>query len=228
MNIHIYHHRTIVSKALSHLLQNEGYEVFLDHKNGLLQTKPLLNGKSLLIVDIDSLPHMEPYQEASLRNSECNIALMGSLQQLNWLFKFSSNSIGFICKTDKSDHLYRCIEELENEKTFLSDKIIDFISKENLEQQKMLFEKNLVQPLTKTELKVMLEIGRGKTTKQIAEDWHRSHHTVNNHRKSVKKKFNSKDSFRLSLFCFKKLNAIETLVILTKNKKCVELLAKND
>lgn len=222
MYICIYHHRKIIARALSQLLESEGYQVFYKQEYGLLQSHIPYKDNALLLIYLDSLPYLEPLQVSILCNIKQNILLVGNLSQFNWYFKISSKIKGFICKTDKDQLLNACIKKMQNEGSFLCSKTANFLKQEKLKQQKILLGDSLDQPLTKTELKVMLEIGNGKTSKEIAEDWSRSPYTISNHRKNAKEKLKRCDSFRLPKFCFKKINAIETLIALAQNKKDFE------
>jgi DNA-binding NarL/FixJ family response regulator len=226
MNIHLYHHRKIVAKALSQLLKSEGYQVFYNQEYEVLQSHIPFKGNTLLLMDLDSLSYLDPIQVLILCNIRQNAVLLGSLSQLNWYFKLSSKFKGFICKTEQTQLLNACIKKLQNQGSFLCGKTAKFLKQEKLMQQKTLFGASLNQSLTKTELKVILEIGNGKTSKQIARDWNRSHHTISNHRKNIKEKLNGHDSFQLSKFCFSRIDAIETLISLEKHKKSLEPFMK--
>jgi DNA-binding CsgD family transcriptional regulator len=73
----------------------------------------------------------------------------------------------------------------------------------------------------------MFEISKGKTTQQIAEQWHRSNHTISNHRKNIIKKLGLKGTFRLTKFCYKKRSSIQTLLTLNKNQELIKAIIKN-
>lgn len=73
------------------------------------------------------------------------------------------------------------IDHLAQGKSFLSTKIECFLRSPRKRQHNILLKQNLSTHLTTTELKTMCRISLGSTTQEIAEEWNRSHHTINNH-----------------------------------------------
>jgi DNA-binding NarL/FixJ family response regulator len=67
------------------------------------------------------------------------------------------------------------------------------------------------------------EIGKGKTSDQIAGKYFNSKHTINNHRKNIIKKLDFDENLGLIKFSIKNMSAIQTLISLEQHK---EQLAK--
>lgn len=60
---------------------------------------------------------------------------------------------------------------------------------------------NIKQSLTKREIDIVLRIGNGQNTNQIAKSLNLSKLTVESHRKNIRKKFKHITNFDLSTFC---------------------------
>ena len=145
------------------------------------------------------------------------------LQHFHWFFEFSDNPKGFVCRKEKVENLYQSIQALRNDEVYLSPKVLKLLNQNKLEQQEVLLNEQLPKALTKTELILLREIGKGKTTNQIAEKYFNSKHTINNHRKNIIRKLKLEANLGLIKFSVKNAEAVKTLISLEKHQ---ELLPK--
>lgn len=217
MDIHLFHHSKIEGEAIRLLLSNNGHRVIYnpDDNSFSLNTGSYYK-ESILLLDTNCLSENKVEQLHAL---EYPIILIGHLKNIYWFFKTCEASRGFICKKEKLEELFACIEKLRVKEIFVSPKTSDFLNKPRLEQQRILFKRPLDEYITYTELRIMREIAQGKTAKMIAGEWHRSIHTVYNHRKNIMKKLNLNGEVRLNKFCYQKDKSILSLISLNKNQK---------
>jgi DNA-binding CsgD family transcriptional regulator len=225
MKINLFYSNRIEGKGISKLLKNKGYQVNL----GELNHKDSYNFKKekLFMIDIGLLGQISKNQKKWLCESPYHVILLGDLYHFFCFFQFNCKPKGFICKQEDINPLYTSIKKLNNNKSYLSKRTKSFLKKNSFIKQRSLFGHNLNHYLTTTELKTMHEISIGKTTQQIAKEWNRSHHTINNHRKNIMEKLNLYGTFRLNKFCFLKKSSIKTLIAIRNNQDVLCQLIKN-
>src|SRR5699024_6804848 len=175
MDLTLLYANKLEGEALSYAIQNKGYHIKLKHMDFRAQPPVSLHKSLFLIIDTNLLFQMNRSKIDRLFNFPDCILLLGRLSHLFWFFKFNYKSSGFISKKEEVHHFYTGLNELQRKKIFLSKKVISFIKKDNYSKQKVMFNHDLIQHLTKTELEIMSEITNRKTTQQIADNWHRSH-----------------------------------------------------
>lgn len=211
-HIHLLQKPTIEGKALALLLEANGYQVQFTPSPP--ESRPEKEEPVLLLANLEFLP---VEYEAELKALDyitdyIGIILLGKLHHLYWFKSFQAPVKGFVSLESDPVTLLKVLNKIGEEKVIcFGDDIQNFIQKTKLKQQNQLFEKKLRKPLTNTELKIMREITIEKPTKQIAKEQYRSIHTINNHRKNIKKKFKIERPFDLSIFCTRHIDAIHTL-----------------
>lgn len=220
MFITLLHSREMEGEALSSLLKQQGYNV----KRLWLNNIKVIDEKTIYIVDTEILSQLQQKNLDKLCTSNNHTILVGKFNHLYWLFQFSCNHISFISNREKIDTLNVSINYLMNGKSFLSTGAKLFLKKPRLKQHNILLKQNLSTYLTTTELKTMCQISLGKTTPEIAEEWCRSHHTINNHRKNIIKKLSLSDSKTLGNFCIQKKHALKTLLSIDRNESFIHKL----
>ncbi|MCW9708616.1 response regulator transcription factor [Aliifodinibius sp. 1BSP15-2V2] len=213
MHINLLNHNNIEGKGLSVLLGNEGHNV-----NLIPQQKKRMDGlssqktPSIFLINVDFLLETKSNEIFTKLDSQSTVLLFGNLCQLYWLKKFSNSAKGFICKKSTFNDLLDILHDIKPRSVVLDRHSQHFLSQSDIQRQKMLLKKNLAKSLSNAELSVMQEISEGKPTKQIAKEQYLSVHTIYNHRKNIKKKFNPTDTLKLSKFCMLNKEAIKTLV----------------
>ncbi|WP_171032924.1 helix-turn-helix transcriptional regulator [Fodinibius saliphilus] len=230
MTIHLLHPSNIEAKALSKLLTEKNYTV-IHHSRESIKTvispsPPYV--KQRLLIDTRCLFFLKTKHVEKLCKSNHSITLLGRLNHLFWFFQFGCTHINFVHPQDQVEYLLGAIQEIGKEQSLVSDRIMTFLNQEQKTQQTNILENDLEAHLTKTELQTMLEISKGKKTKQIAKSWSRSHHTVNNHRKNILKKIRSTGTFTLNKFCIEQRKEIQTLLAINENSNLINSIRKND
>lgn len=106
-------------------------------------------------------------------------------------------------KTQSEERLLNAVEILEVleglKAVFSSPKYLDIMiicMKTHLAK-----DLNIKQSLTPREISIVLQIGKGQNTNQIAKSLKLSKFTVESHRKNIRKKFRHIPNFDLSTFC---------------------------
>ncbi|NGP89761.1 helix-turn-helix transcriptional regulator [Fodinibius halophilus] len=228
MTIHLLHPSNIEAIALSQLFNKTNYKINHHNKSTFSQIISRANPKQNLLIDARALLLLEKHDLEIFCTRDHAITLIGELKHLFWLFKFNCSSINFVYKQDDIKYLFQAIKRRENKELFFSNYILDFLAATDEKKQEKLLKKELKKPLTKTELQTMFEISKGKETKQIASDWSRSHHTINNHRKNIIKKTQLTGTFSLTKFCLEKRKELHSLIALDSNKNLVSKIIKNN
>jgi len=119
------------------------------------------------------------------------------------------------------------IDHLACGESFLSTETEHFLRTSRKQQHDTLLKQNLSTHLTTTELKTMYQISVGKATQKIADEWNRSHHTINKHRKNIINKLSLSNTEKLSNFCVKNKYALKTLLSIDQNKSFLEEFGHN-
>ena len=217
MHINLLNKNNIEGMGLSVLLGNEGHQVeLIPLQEKRINNLPIKKTSSIFLINIDFL--LSSTQKILKEvNSSHTVLLFGELRQLHWLTKFSTQKKGFICKKSTFTDLLKILRGIGKKKTILDQHARFFLQKPTLKRQSILLQKNLVKQLSVTELSIMHEISKGKTTKQIAQEQYLSVHTIYNHRKNIKQKFHSSEILKLSKFCMLYTEAIKTLIWSGKN-----------
>lgn len=228
MRIHLIHQSKIVETCLSLYLQKKGYHVVLKKMSNYFVSDDIVELNSLLLLDANYLNLLEKGRIEQLCKVYNTIALLGHLTQMHLFFNICTTQGGYIYDREEARQLLKTVQKLDHQEFSFSPKISEFICQSSLKRQAILFQDEPTKHLTKTELNVMWQIAEGKTTQEIAENWHRSPHTIYNHRKNVMKKLKLNGTFRLTKFCYDKKDAILTLLSLLKNKQFIQGLPKNN
>jgi len=229
MSIHLLQNDTIKDRALLKLLKNEGFEVEKIKSDKKETQKKFRNQKpTFILIDVDFLSKFKGSEIQELCNEYYQIILLGPLTKFYWLFELRHQNVGYVCREERIENLYDAIEKLDDGELYLSSKLRSFLKKSRLEKQKSLFGENLVIYFTPTELIVLREIGKCKKSTEIAEELHKSIHTVNNHKKNIIRKLTSNGKIRLLKFCIENIDAIRTLIALDQHREKVLKLGKYD
>lgn len=215
MHIHLFYRNKIEGEALRLLLMKKGHQVVFSSIESFFKVEANLHKEGLFVLDIASLSSCKLSQAQIFDKT---VVLIGHLEDIHWFFKFYDTSRGFICKDENIHELLVCINRLSESKISISRKTSDFFQKPEIQKQQILLRGKLNQNITATELKIMHEIALGKTAKIIAREWHRSIHTIYNHRKNIMKKLRLDGKIRLNKFCYQKDSAILSLISLSKNQ----------
>lgn len=231
MMIQVYHKNQLEAEALAYLLIEYGYRA--TPRSGSI-SKRVTNGArgmpkpKILLIDTSSLRRFSEIDLNFIETPTRRSALLGRLRDLHHLFRHSVRNPGFISKRVTVSELLESIDRLSEYRGYLSPRVLNFFQMSHLDQQRTLISETLEVPISKTELAVLAEVGRGKTTNQIAGENFRSPHTINNHRKNAMAKLGISGTFSLGLYTQVKLDEILTLIAVHENKARIQRLLEKE
>lgn len=107
---------------------------------------------------------------------------------------------GFLFKENTLELLNDCLAAIAQGEIYLSKECDDFIKANRDRLDSVKRNKQGIQLLTETELKILLLISEGKTTPQMADMLFNSAKTIENHRTNIAQKLNLKGSNNLLTF----------------------------
>ncbi|MFP4448884.1 MAG: response regulator [Bacteroidales bacterium] len=168
----------------------------------------------IAILDLD-MPKKSGYEVAKKINKnhpDIKIIYLTSHSDLELFQKaYETGFSGFLFKESALEEMEECLKSITENKLYISQITKQFIKKhqEELEHIKNL-EKSLNQ-LTNSEKKVLREIAKQKTTKEIAEELFNSYKTIENHRLNICQKLNIKGTNNLLSFALQNKEAIERI-----------------
>jgi len=221
MNIHLIDQNNIEGEALTYLLKQKGYRVKYCNKINPIN-RSNLKEHLFFIIDADYLKKNYKSKGIEPGFKQKRTLILGQLNQLYWMNFFSLSHTGFICKNTNVNYLMAILKENGKRKLIIDDKIKKFINKTRFSQQKILFQGDIISPLTETETKIIRQIGIGNSTRRIAKKWHKSEHTINNHRKNILNKIPFNGKYALYSFCIRYLDAINTIIFLNNHLKMIK------
>jgi DNA-binding NarL/FixJ family response regulator len=106
---------------------------------------------------------------------------------------------GFVNKQEPTDTILGAIRRVVDGKVYLSSRMTDRMLRRAVGGDDDV-EQNPIEALTDRELEVFEMIGRGMTTREIAEKLHLSIKTIETHRENIKAKLNLDNSARLGRY----------------------------
>jgi DNA-binding NarL/FixJ family response regulator len=116
---------------------------------------------------------------------------------------------GFVLKDDAGEYLLRGIDALLDGQTFIS---ASFGSQEPKLPHPAADSEQLLQQLTRMELRVLHLVAEFLTSKEIAERLHISHRTVQNHRLNITRKLQLKGMHQLVQYATQHQAAVAALI----------------
>jgi DNA-binding NarL/FixJ family response regulator len=97
-----------------------------------------------------------------------------------------AGAMGYVNKNEATDHLIGAIRQVLCGKTYVSEKITERIITRARNNGNV--NESPIESLTDKELEVLLRLGNGQTTREIADNLKRSIKTIETHRESIKTK----------------------------------------
>lgn len=144
-----------------------------------------------------------------------------------WCEMVLSKVLAYVTPLDFQNTLSLSIECILEGKHYISNSMKTLLLKEPRERQEDFLNVKLSYHLTPSELEVLVLIGEGYSTDEIAKLRFRSIHTVKTQRKAVRKKLRLMHKECLSVFAGKKLNTLKTLMLVNRNAKIIDNICKN-
>jgi DNA-binding NarL/FixJ family response regulator len=117
-------------------------------------------------------------------------------------------AMGYVLKESAAEDIVECIHTVTAGKYYISPLISSFLMNRQLQLQNLSASTPSINDLTKSERLILSMIASEKTTKQISEELHISHKTVENHRSNISKKLNLQGSHSLIKFALSHKNIL--------------------
>jgi DNA-binding NarL/FixJ family response regulator len=189
--------------ADDHVLMREGIKRIIDGKKDMQVVAEASDGLELLkmmktivpdmvVLDV-SMPKLrgiEAAQEIKKMYPQVSVLFLSMYKKREYLhLSMAAGAKGYILKEDTSSELIRAIETIRKGGTYLSPLILEDLP-DGLIRAGRSDRPPDGDPLTTREREVLKLIAEGKTSKEIAGLLFISNHTVNNHRRNIKKKLN--------------------------------------
>lgn len=189
--------------ADDHVMLREGIKKIINETSGMRVVAEVSDGLELLqcmkqlsvdlvILDI-SMPRLrgiEAAQEIRKSHPHVKTLFLSMYKTKEYLhLALSAGARGYLLKEDTGSELIHAIKAVRNGKTYLSPLILEDLPDDLVG----IYRGNsqlTTDPLTPRERQIIKLIAEGKTSKEIAVLLFISIHTVNNHRKNIKKKLN--------------------------------------
>jgi DNA-binding NarL/FixJ family response regulator len=153
----------------------------------------LLNNPDFLIVDID-MPvksGLEVCEELTKKGSDCKMIVLTMYKDLEMLkLAFYNGAKGYLVKDNTSEELVDCIQAIQSGKTYMAKGIRDqeqLIEHEDASKYRIA---ELLNSLTRTELKTLKLVSQKLSSKEIADLLFVSVKSVENYRSRICKKLN--------------------------------------
>lgn len=189
--------------ADDHVMLRDGIKRIIDATKNLQVVAEVSNGLDLLrtlrkkqadmvILDI-SMPGLRGIEAAHILKKEfarVRILFLSMHNEIEYVKKaLGAGAEGYLLKEDTSCELICAIDTIRKGKTYLSPLILNNLSNDLIDLCRGPGQPT-DDPLSSREKQISKLIAEGKTSREIAEMLFISVHTVNNHRKNIKKKLN--------------------------------------
>jgi DNA-binding NarL/FixJ family response regulator len=189
--------------ADDHILMREGIKRIIAEKKDMQVVAEASDGLELLnmmktivpdmvVLDV-SMPKLrgiEAAQEIKKMYPQVSILFLSMYKKRAYLhLSLATGAKGYILKEDTSSELIRAIETIRRGGIYLSPLVLAELPNDYIETDRSDSPSD-VDKLTTREREVLKLIAEGRTSKEIAGLLFISSHTVNNHRRNIKKKLN--------------------------------------
>lgn len=183
----------IVREGIRTVLEGvDGVEVVAEAGDGLEALELVRELEPDLVVLDVSMPHLNGLEvTARLREEEngTGILILSMFDDPEYVLQaVRSGADGYVLKDAGPAELRKAVTTVNDGKEYLSERVTHQLSlalRQELEQEQR---KSRLDLLTPREKEVLIEVARGRTAREIAEDFGISHRTVETHRERVMNK----------------------------------------
>lgn len=208
---HYYHHiiiadnQYLITEALQKLIGDEipDVETVLATNKPELVRALLSYPNSLVILDHHQLglKNILEIKEIILQGREIRMVIMTNALQNNEIAELTTMGVrNIMLKTADRDELLDGLHSALARKNYYCQQVLERIT--DIHHEKPAFKEDA--HLTAAEIEIIKAIAEGYTTKQIAENKHISHHTVNTHRKNIFRKLQVNNTSELLMLAIRK------------------------
>lgn len=202
ISIYIADDHSLFREGLKLLLSNLDYiGAVYEAENGLQFTEGLKNQSvDIALLDIE-MPVMNGIEAAKLARQICPgikiIALSMYSDENYYLSMIEAGACGFLLKNSSFQEVEKAINDVYNDKSYISIEILNNILKHPAKTV------SFTEELSERETEVLLLICKGFTNNEIAEKLNLSKRTVDKHRENLLLKTQSKNTANLVIFAIK-------------------------
>jgi len=107
---------------------------------------------------------------------------------------------GYVLKDSAISDIIECIKTVQTGNYYISPSLSNFLVNRRDKMKRLEANKPALSRLTKTELKILILVSEGKTSKQIGEEMFISPKTVDNHKSNISEKLELKGAHSLIKF----------------------------
>lgn len=138
--------------------------------------------------------------------------------EIRYMYIFSELRVDKVCWITPQELVEELIKIFKKDKIF-SKKVSVFLTKERIVRQSYILRKELLTPLTCTEVMLLKELMMGKKVKELSASLFRSESTIHTHYKNIRKKLKLKGRHALPSFASANKPGIKTLLWLENNNE---------
>ena len=175
--------------GIQHFLEHKGFEVCEVTQDGNQAFNAIVKHKpDLAILDweMPNLTGIEVAKYCQTKGFDIKIIILTLHKQEAIIKEIDQTIKGYILKDDALDELEQCIAKVQNNQSYVSQKITESIHIPTIH--------DTLENLTATEIKVLKHLANDLSSAQISELLFISKRTVEKHRSNVIKKLNLKSS----------------------------------
>lgn len=207
INIVIVEDHTLFREGIKSLLAtNDNYNVVAEFSNGKAFVDALFDYEfDLVLIDIE-MPLMngiEATTEAKIKKPNLKFIALSMYSDQSYYYEMIKAGVsGFVLKEATTDELEKAINDVINNESFFSPKLLQQVI---LHIPELRSKQDLVKKLdiTDRELDVLKLICKGMTNNEISEELFLSPKTIETHKTRLLKKTNTRNSTSLIVFAFK-------------------------
>lgn len=209
-------------KPLSKQLYKEGYRtqiVKLEEWDGGFNSST----NQLLFVQ----SHLWSYTKQYLARSGSIIMFGLPTWLFCWLNIIEKHSSAYITPLDTLITIKEAVDQVEKGSCYLSNSIKGLLETDKKNIHEQFLNRSLTSYLTQSELEILVLVGEGFTTSEIAKKRFRSVHTIKTQRKKIRQKINAVNRERLAVFAGRKVYALKTLLLIEEKANPLNEILKN-
>lgn len=204
---------TLFRKGLIQLLQEDGtFEIVGEAGDGDTALRKLREYQpdiAILDIGMPGISGLEISEIAHREKWQTTIVILTMYNEEEYLNRALDLSVrGYLLKENAVSDLMACLRAVEAGRYYVSPVFSEFLVRRHARTSYLLNDYPALHQLTRTEREILLHVAENKTSREIAEDLHISHRTVQTHRTNICKKLDLNGHNRLLHFAIKHREAL--------------------